>query len=230
MITARLLGLWLLAATSAFALAFLTSVNLQFSPKPGDTFKYKMTGRLEMMGSVAQISADLEIRVTAVSNDRSYAMTSSQRNMQAVVAGQTINPPDSSNISVNKPNGEVLELKAEAVDASAWRMMMLKRFIYPTKNVDVGDEWTSSVVADTKKGTVAALSTFKLESLEKIGNRSTAKVKVSFQEKEGATPASSDGYVWIDTSDGSMVRTESNWRNAPSPQGPINGTIKIERV
>jgi hypothetical protein len=226
----RLIGLGMAAAASTLAFAALNSVNLQISPKVGDRFKYKMTGRLEVMGSSADISADIDCKVTVVDRDRNYTMTSSQTNMQAVVAGQIIHPPDSSSITVSKENGELLDFRSDSTDATSWRMVVLKRFIYPPKRVNIGDQWTSSVLADSKRGTVAASSTFKLESLEKIGKRDTAKVRVSFQEKEGAEPASSDGHVWIDISDGSMVRTQANWRNAPSAQGPINGKVTIERV
>jgi hypothetical protein len=228
--TARSVGLGMLVSMWAVALAVQTPVNLQFSPKVGERFKYKMTGELLINGEVARISADIDYKVTKVDSDRTFTMTSSQTNMQAVLGGQTINPPDSSNTTVNKATGELLDFQTDAIDGAAWRMMMLKHFVYPPKRVSVGEEWTSSVIADSKRGTVAASSTFKFENLEKVGSRNTAKVKISYQENEGADPASSDGFVWIDISDGSMVRTQTTWTNAPSPQGPVNGKITIERV
>jgi hypothetical protein len=226
----RFIGLGCLLAISAVALAAVDSVNLQFSPKVGDQFNYKMTGKLHIMGGTAQISADIHYKVTKVDNDRTYTMSSSQTNMVAAFGGQTINPSDTSNITVNKANGELLDFQSDITDAAAWRMMELKHFVYPPKRVSVGDTWTSTVTADPKRGTVAATAKFEVDSIEKIGGRETAKVMVDYKETEGAEPASSAGFVWIDTSDGSMVKSETNWTNAPSAQGPIDGTIMLERA
>jgi hypothetical protein len=214
----------------AVALAALDPVNLQFSPKVGDEFKYKMTGTLHITGNVAQISADIDYQVTKVQNDRTYTIKSSQTNMQAAMSGQSFNPPDSFNVTTNKANGELIDFVSDGADATAWRLMELKHFVYPPKPVSVGDTWTSSVTADPVKGTVAATTDYKVDSMEKIGTRDTAKIKVTFKETEGATPASSDGFVWIDIKDGSMVKTITAWTNAPSAQGPIDATITIERV
>ena len=228
-VSLRLIGLGLILISYGFA-PTRNAENLQFSPKPGDKFKFKMSGRLAFFGNSGQITADILIVVTKVDNDRVFTMTSSQTNTEVASGGSTLSLPDSFYTTVNKPNGELLELHVDKTDAAAWRMMVLRRFIYPPSNVSVGDEWSCPFSADAKRGTVAAISTFKLEGLEKIGRRNTGKVKVTSQEIEGTDRASSDGYVWIDTSDGSVVKSEIYWRNAPTPQGPISGKITIERI
>ena len=150
--------------------------------------------------------------------------------MQIEVAGQTINPPDSSNTTISKPNGEISDVQTEQEDPNSWRMAQLNNFVYPDKPVSVGDEWTHTIAADAKKGTVAATATYKIESLEKVGDHDTVKIKVSYKETEGTDPASSDSTVWLDVKDSAMVKEESAWTNVPSPQGPINATIKMDRV
>jgi len=229
-ISMRLIGFALILASYGFATPAGTAENLQFSPRPGDKFNFKMSGRLDFLGTCGDITADILVAVTKVDNDRAFTMTSSQTNTEVVSGGSTVSLPDSFYTTVNKPNGELLELHGDKTDATAWRMMVLRRFIYPPSNVSVGDEWSCPFAADAKRGTVAAISTFKLVALERIGRRGTGKVRVVSQENEGTNRASSEGHVWIDTSDGSFVKSEISWRNAPTPQGPINGKITIARI
>jgi hypothetical protein len=205
-------------------------MNLKYVPKEGDVLKYKMSGDLQVMGTDATIAADFVYKVTKVDKDGNYTIESSQQNMQINVSGQSMNPPDSTDTTVNKANGEIVDFQTQNEDPNAWRLAELNGFVYPDKPVNVGDEWTSTVTADSKKGTVAATCTYKVDSLEKIGTHDTAKIKVSYKETEGTDPAASDGFVWLDTKDSSMVKAESNWTNAPSPQGPVSAKVTIERV
>ncbi|MES1227100.1 MAG: hypothetical protein ABUL72_00425, partial [Armatimonadota bacterium] len=149
---------------------------------------------------------------------------------QIDVAGQTINPPDSSATTISKPSGEITDVQDSEGDANAWRMAELNNFIYPDKPVDVGDTWTHTIAADSKKGIVAATATYKVDAMEKVGDRDTVKIKVSYKETEGTDPASNDSTVWLDVKDSTMVKEESAWTNVPSPQGPISATMKMDRA
>ena len=102
--------------------------------------------------------------------------------------------------------------------------------MYPDKPVKIGDTWTSTVTADDKKGTVAGTTTYKVDSLEKIGSHDTVKIKVTYKETAGDSPASTDGFVWIDTKDGSMVKATSTWTNVPMSGMTIGGTFTLERA
>ena len=228
--TKSIIGLGLLVATCAVAIAAVDAITLKYAPKVGDDLKYKMTGQVQIMGTQADISADFEYKVTKVDTDGSYTIESSQKNMQVSAMGQTMNPPDSKDTTVSKANGEIIDYQTENQDPSAWRMAELNSFVYPDKPVNVGDSWQSKVVADPKKGTVAATCDYKVDSLEKVGNHDTAKIKVSYKETEGSDPASSDGFVWLDTKDGAVVKSEANWANVPSQQGPISAKITVSRA
>lgn len=225
----RAFSLGALVLVCAVALA-QEALTLKFSPKVGDTFKYKLTGSLTVGGATADLSGDIEDKVTKA-DDSGYTIESTQKNIKVSVNGSEMPPqPDATDTTVSKPNGEIVDLTADHVDGDTWRVAELNNFIYPDKPVKVGDEWTSTVVADSKKGTVAATATYKVDSLEKVGSHDTAKIKVSYKETEGATPATSEGYEWVDIKDGSMVKDTSTWTNVPISGMPINGTVTVERV
>lgn len=223
----RAIGLCALVALCAVASA-QDALNLKFSPKVGDTMKYKLTGSLETPQGPGEISGVIEDKVTKADAD-GYTVTSSQNSMNVTFGGSSIPIPDSSSTSVFKLSGEVVDLQADQVTGDTWRVAELDSFIYPDKPVKVGDTWTSSVTADSKKGTVAGTTNYKVDSLEKIGSHDTAKIKVTYKETSGDSPASSDGYVWIDTKDGSMVKAVSTWSNVPMGPMPVGGTITLER-
>ena len=228
--TKTIFGLGLLVATCAVAIAAVDAITLKYAPKVGDSLKYKMTGQLQIMGTSADIAGDFEYKVTKVDTDGSYTIESSQKNMQVSFGGQNMNPPDSKDTTVSKANGEIVDYQTDHQDPNAWRMAELNSFVYPDKPVSVGDTWQSKVAADTKKGTVAATCDYKVDSLEKVGSHDTAKIKVSYKETEGSDPASSEGFVWLDTKDSAVVKSEANWTNVPSQQGPISAKISLSRV
>lgn len=226
----RLIGFGVVVATSVSAIAPADLLNLQFSPKEGDNFNYKISGTLRMGTESPQFSGDIHYKVVKVALDRTYTVTFLQTNVIAILGGNRLNLPDSSSTTVNKENGDLLDYQSKDANSDAWRMAELRHFVYPSTKVKIGDEWTSIVLSDKRVGKVAATGNYKVDSLEQVGRRQTAKVRVTYKETEGMAPASSEGFVWIDTSDGSMVRTETTWMNAPTPQGPIGATITVERV
>jgi hypothetical protein len=227
--TTRLIGTILLATTCAMAFASHDAVTLKFARKEGDTAKYKMTGEMNLMGVTASLTADVQDKVTKVSAD-SYTVESTQGNMQAVVNGSPMAQPDSTDTTTFKSNGELIDYTSDHASAEAWRIAELTSFILPDKAVNVGATWTSAVVADDKKGTVAATCNYTLEALEKVGKHDTAKVKISYKETTGTDPASSEGYCWIDVTDGSMIKTTATWTNVPIGGAMANGTISMERA
>jgi len=86
------------------------------------------------------------------------------------------------------------------------------------------------VKEDKKTGVVPAKGEFKLVAEEKLGAHDALKIKATVKETSGDNPAASDGFVWIDKKDGSMLKTEVKWTNAPVPGVgfPVAATVKIE--
>ncbi len=224
----RILGLSLVVALCSLSSAADDAVTLRFAPKAGDTFMYKLVAKMQFKTAAITITTDLLNRVTQADKD-GYAVESKQSNLQITVGGSTSKAPGGTDTTSYKSNGEVVDVKADGLNAEYWRRSEITNFVYPSVPVKVGDQWVSSVKPDEKKGLVATSATYKVEGIEDLAGRHTAKIKVSFSETEGAVPAKSESLVWIDIADGSMVKTEATWTNVPSSGTTVNGTITIER-
>ena len=230
--TTRLLGVGVAFALCAAALAVLGPITLKNTPKVGDDPAYKMNGKISIGGQEINVSADVDYKTTKVDTDGSYTTVSTQKNLTIEVGGQSFSPPGSeaSSTTVSKASGEIVTYESSVPNPDGLRTSMINNFIFPDKPVDVGDEWNFKVKADDKKGLMDATSTFKVDSLEKIGKHDTVKIKASYKETSGSEPASSEGFMWIDTADGSLVKANMTWNNVPSPQGAISGPVSLERV
>ena len=85
--------------------------------------------------------------------------------------------------------------------------------------------------ADEKTGALAAKASYEVIALEKVGPYDTAKIKWTYAESEGETKASSEGFVWLWTLDGSLVKAEGKLKNAPFRDAPrpVDVDILTER-
>ena len=231
--TTRLIGLGLLVATCAVALAAFDPITLKYTPKAGDTIKYHLKADMTTQMGAASVTADITDKVTKVDGD-SYTTESTQTNGQLSFNGNSQPIPDGTDTTVTKGNGEITDLhsdqEANGQSDSQWRIAELDNFIYPDKPVNVGDEWTYNVTADDKKGIVAATANYKVDSLEKIGSHDCVKIKLTYKETSGSQPASSDGFVWVDTKDGSLVKKTATWTDVPIGGMPVSGSVTVERV
>lgn len=229
----RIFGLTTLVAVCAFAAAD-GPVTLKYTPKVGDTLKFKLTAEMELMGTSATVTGTVEDKVSEVATDGGYTVESSSTNMVGNFGGQEMPVPDSKSTSKYSATGTLLDIQGEEVAGSsaadAWRRANLANFIYPTTPVKTGDTWTSSVTADAKTGAVASTTTYSVDSFEKIGSHDTVKVKFTSKETAGDTPASSDGFVWLDVKDGTQVKVQVTWSNVPMMGNPISGKVTMERI
>ncbi len=222
----------LLFAACAVAIAAVHDpITLKYAPKVGDEFKYKMTGQFNVMNVDASVTADLDTKVTKVDPDGTYTAVAETKNLTIGFNDQTMSQPDSTVTRVEKANGEMVSFNTDADTAgNGWRLAELNNFVYPDHAINVGDTWSAPLAADDKKGLIAMTRDYKFDSLEKIGTHDTAKIKVTYKETSGSDPVGKDGFVWIDTKDGTMVKSDVTWTNYPGPQGPIGGSMTITRV
>lgn len=226
--TTRLIGLGLLVAAFGFTFVGKDPVTLKFAPKVGDSLKFHLTANMTTQMGDATVTADLQDKVTK-SDDSGYTIESSQSNGQVSFNGGSQPLPDGTDTTTSKPNGEITDLQSSQEQDGMWRVAELDNFIYPDKPVSVGDSWSYTVAADDKKGIMAATCDYKVDSMEKIGTHDTAKIKVTYKET-ASDGASSDGFVWVDTKDGTIVKKQATWTNVPLGQMPVSGSVTLERV
>ena len=228
----KMIGLGMFAAASVFAVA-AQGLKLVRKPVAGTETKYRLKANLELGGQEIVFNGAIAEKVVEVAADGSYTLENRTLEGKVSVAGQEIDVPAGTtpSISVFTPNGLIKELRGDAVESSAYRSANLSSTYFPDKEVKVGDEWTYDAKADTKTGAVSTKSTYKIAGEEKVGAFDTFRITFTTKEAEGSEPASSEGTVWIDKADGSMVKTDAKWANFPFPgaPAPVNGTVSVTR-
>lgn len=230
----RILGIGMIAA-AAFALAAQDAWTLKRNAKVGETARYKLVANVELPGmGGATVDGFVEEKVVTVDESGTFVIESQQKGTKITMEGQgeqamPDEPPTKTKFNAE---GAVLEITSDSPNAAnSYRISNLGAFRYPANAVKVGDEWSVDIAKDEKTGVEPAKMTFKVESSETVGSWSTVKVKVTAKESEGDTPATADGFVWIDIPTGIIVKSETNWINAPLPGAPfpINAKITVTR-
>lgn len=220
----------LITIVSAGAVAAVQGLSVKRVPKEGATFKYDLTGSFKVDGTDVGIKSTVQEKVTTVAADGSYTVEQQQLTGSVTVNGSSQDLPSSTTTTTYAPNGVVLSVTGANDPAASMRMTNLGSLIDPGKPVAVGEKWTSAIKEDKDKNIVAATANYELLGEEKIGTIDTLKIKLSIAETTGSDPASNDATVWIDKTDGSVVKMSAAWKNAPSLSGPIDVQIEMMRT
>lgn len=226
-------GVIAVAALSAVAFAAVDGISIARKVKEGDIARYKMSADIDFGGMDIKFSGLVEEKIAKVNPDGTYSLEQNQIEGKVNVAGQEQEMPTSGvNTTVYLPNGEVKEIVGEQGTEDAYRMANLSLIRDPGKELKVGDTWTHEFKANAKTGAVAAKAEYKVLGEEKVGTYETVKIKADVKETAGSEPASSNGTAWINKADGSLIKLEAKWVNAPFPgaPAPINAVVKLERV
>jgi hypothetical protein len=217
----------LVAALSVAAIAIQDGINLKRTVKVGDTVKLRLKADVDIQGTEAAFSSLITEKITKVESNGNYTLESSQSEGKVNLGGQEMDVPGSTQTSTYKATGEVMEIKAENVDGNFYRTAHLTSFIVGDKAVKSGDSWAVEIKKDEKTGAVAAKGTFKIEGEEKIGERDTFKIKHSIKETDGGEAAASvEATSWISKKDGTIVKSEGQWKNVPIPGAPFPVSAK----
>jgi hypothetical protein len=229
----RIGGALAIVAATALAFAGFQDYNLKHPAKEGEVFKYKMTGELSVMGQSVQMSAIMTNKTTKVGTDGNYVVESKMSEAKIVLNGSEMDLGDQpGSTTTYKPDGTVVDVQGESVEAGGARMANLTSFIISEKPVKVGDSWTSEVKGDSKKNTVDVSGKYTLEAIEKLDSGEAAKVSFESKEKAGDTPATISGTAWIDVKSGNPVKVENTWKNVPIPgaPGPVDGKMTMTLI
>jgi len=228
------IGVLAIIALSAVAMAAVDGFSIARKPKEGDTHKYKMTADVDISGLPISVKGLLSEKVTKVEADGSFTQEETQIELKAVINGAEQDIPSSgSSTMVYLPSGEIKSIAGDEGKAESYRMANLALVYNPGKALNVGDTWSYEIKANKDTGAVAAKADYKLLGEEKVGTVDTLKIQATVKETAGDAPASSDGTVWISKEDGSAIKSDAKWVNAPFPgaQGQlINATVHLERA
>ncbi len=240
-----------MAVLALAATAAADGFTITRKAKVGDIQKLTMKADADINGAAAQVNATWTEKITDVQPDGTYTVQHNQVELKVNALGnETDVPPGDPLVTIFKATGEVSKIVGDANVASpgAYRMANLEVLFDPGKPINVGDAWSHAFPADTALGTVAAKGDYKLLGEEKIGNYNTLKIQFSVKELAPAPAkpatggaagaaiqtdaAGSEGTLWIDKTDGSLVKAQMKWINAPVPPSPvpINATLTIDRA
>lgn len=226
----QVLGLMAIMATTA--LAVVDGLSVARKPKEGEQIRYRMTADVDMGGMAIKAKFLVAEKVVKIESDGSYKVEQSQLEGKIDVNGTEQELPTSgATTTVYTKEGDVKEISGDQTTPDTYRMANLGIVRDPGKTLNVGDTWTYEIKADKKTGAVAAKADYKVLAEEKVGNWETLKVQVNIKETEGTEPAGNEGTVWISKADGSTVKLDQKWTNAPFPgaPAPINATVKMDR-
>jgi hypothetical protein len=206
------------AALSMTALATQDGVSLKRIAKVGDTIKYRLKADIQSDGQEANFSTLVTEKILKVEESGNYVVESVQTGSKVTTPDRETAMADERQTFTYKANGEVVEIKAETVNANVYRTAVLQSFVISDKPVKVGDTWTTESKKDDKTGALAVKGTYKVDGEEKVGQFETLRIKFVNKEVEGGEAAPShDATAWVDKKDGSIVKSEGVWKNFPFP-------------
>jgi hypothetical protein len=223
----RVISLFALAAIAALALA--DGIILKKTAKVGDVVKYHTNATFNIQGQDGNLDADSAEKVTDVDKDGNVSIETSTTGVKFSFAGNTTDVPDQPATSVKySPSGEPLEMTGDQEGNTGHRIECVTMVQLPDKPLNAGDTWDFSKT-DTSKGFVKLKANYTYVGPEKVGDVDAYKVKVSTLESEGDTPAKGEGFVWLDTKTGWIVKSDMQISNFPTPQGPIDTHVVTTR-
>jgi hypothetical protein len=216
--TVALLGLTVLAG---LVLAADGSV-VKFAPKEGTVLKYKLSATFDAGGTSANVTGDITDKVSKVDAAGDVTIERTRGALTVDVGGQTI-PVDAGapTVHVYHPDGTLVEIRGEGLNAGIYRLETLNMLRFPKEALAVGSTWKVDIASDSKTGVVKASANFKVLGFEKQAGIDSVKISSTIKELEGDQPASSDGTVWVNAADGTIVKYDGTWTNAPVAPAPM---------
>ena len=199
----------------------------------GDTFSMKVTADVQVMGMEANFSAKVHEKVVKVESNGNYAVESTQTEGKVKFGDQEMDAPAGGATTTRySAAGEVLDITGDDVSVDAFRLANMTAMSVPDQAFKIGDKFNWDVKPTDKNGNTKGSGTVEVVGKEMVGSWESIKLKVMFKEGVGSEPAEVTGFVWQSTKDGSMVKFEGEYKNAPFPgaPGPINAKFKLERI
>lgn len=196
---------------------------LKYAPANGSIRKYKLSAVFDAGGAQANVTGEVTEKVLKV-DDATGRITQerSQGPLSVDVAGQTINvDAQPATIHVIDSDGSLVEMRGEGLNPAAYRLSNLSSIRFTKEALSEGKTWKLEIPADSKTGAVKATAEYKVLGFEKLMDIDTVKISATVKETEGDTPASSDGTAWLNLSDGTLVKYDGSWTNAPINPAPM---------
>ncbi|HLV78720.1 MAG TPA: zinc-dependent metalloprotease [Chthonomonadaceae bacterium] len=222
-------------------------VALAYKARAGQVARYKNEGTLTIDVNGNKATLDLQetdkLTFTDVATSGDITMKSETESAQISFNGHTQQMPDSEKKTTTftiHPNGVLTAFQSsggsgeEDKDKSDVRLHVATTPVFNEKALGVGDTWSVEVKADSSLGVVAAKEDYSILGSEMVDGQDTFKIKMAFQETEGASPLSCAGTVWVEKSSGDAVAADFEIENIPFGAGDqatlAHGKLHAERI
>ncbi|MBX3117827.1 MAG: hypothetical protein KF784_02095 [Fimbriimonadaceae bacterium] len=226
---------FLIAATFLVSLLFAQdSVSLARRPKLEQTIKYQVNVTIDLAGTEAIFSGISTDRVTEINEDGSYSIVTLQSEVR-VKYGERDYAPDPAPAQRVKYSawGEILDIVGDSERGTAFRIANMTNIqLDPSKTLKVGEKWSIEIKPSANNDQIGAKMNYELTKLEEVSGMKTAVVKFTYAESSGAQSAKSEGTVWINVADGSLVKSDVKLKNAPYPgsRTPVDAQMTVTRL
>lgn len=225
---------WLAVGLAAAAfMALAQGLTLKRTPKVGDTKHFTLRMEFAIFGDTAVYTSKLTERVTEVTPEGNYTVESTQSDYKVELFGDegVVRDEDMPKQSITyTPTGEVVSVQGDFVNESVYRLANLMAVRLPKEPIVKGDKWERSIAKNVETGVFDAKASYTYEDDEMVEDVETIRVLFEYAEIAG-DPARSDGKVWLDKRDGSVIKLETNWTSAPIPGAPtpLTGSVILTR-
>jgi hypothetical protein len=206
--------------------------ELRRQPKVGDSATYVVNASFDYSGKTAAMSMRQVETITKVDGDSFEVETkASDCRMKSSDGKEEAVPEDKPSCTVYDRLGALLTIHEASPDGTAYRKANMLSFVAPARAVHEGDQWTREFKADVASGMRDAKSTFCVEKAEKLGSFGTVNIRFSFAEATGTDAISSEGHLWVNQQDGSIVKIEAKFKNLPMGEAgvPVDGSFSMTR-
>lgn len=205
--------------------------DLGHKPKKGAKTVYALTFNIDGQGQTIVYKAKITNETVDIKEDGGFLVASYQTDHQVLIGGQSQQTASETITSVTTYDkyGKPVTMGGDDTSPMAYRTANLTSFIAPVTQMKVGESWKATVQANRETGAVAATHHYMLVAVEKQAGKDVAVIEFSVTESTGSNPASAKGKVWIDLSNGEMVRYEAEMKAMPNDAGPVSGKVVMVR-
>lgn len=228
---------------SGLIVGLVVAVSLSVAAKPqklqwtraakvGDVSKLRLSAEIDLAGAPVVITALVVETVSKVDLNGDYTIESKQTEGRAKYGLNEGAMPDSPPRSASfRASGELIDIPSADAQGIDMRIARMNSFVAPPADVKNGQTWTHAYPPTPRSNNVAGVAEYTFTGTEKEGARMLAVVKFSYRETSGQKPAKSSGKMWIDTSNGALVKLEAEWVDAPfaNSPAPMNAKVKLQR-
>lgn len=210
------------------------SAPIYWKPKAGDSAELSVQVKADMQGMAIEVLLRQKTKILDVSGE-GIKMENSEEMVDLKLNGESmmdaIPPGANRKVYTLRADGELLSYSVDGGQDNP-RLEDAMVFLYPNRDVKVGESWTRTRPGNKDKVVPASKTTFTFLGTESLDGVQALKVRMAFTETEGSTPMTFDATTWLSPANGDLLKLEGSMKNVTFDPNmpPMDATIKMTRV